>query len=297
MPLAQINLIPFDDNFTEAEKLIRQEGGRIVTNDLLQALDKLGQSLNIGRSQTGHHWFRRFASFWDTDMAFGYFDARILILSDLTAAFKLVESGTADLIHFGGHPNQVYQQGPIRTSFAAKGRCFGFNSGCWISKPRLFSFDDIRSVTEFCIKNREQMNPRNTDQFVINTLCSQSEFRVCNFADIFCDYSRDPWAGNFKRLYNIDGLMRIWDHGGLEHGRALPLLHWGGIKLHSAMPHRGLWNSYRFGSNNALRSLGDAMRSLPFCIKQSIRRNLFIRRFLSPKNAGLKNSNIHVGRN
>lgn len=287
MPKARINLIPFNENHQRVSALILKNDGRIHNSIHYAELDTLGNLLEVGRSTQSAHWFRRFSAFLDEDQAFAYFDARLLVLTDLTECFNLVSSNHVDFIHFGGNPNQVYQAGPIRQSFATAGRCFGFNSGCWISRGGLITIQDIRDAVNFGREHRSQMNPRNTDQFVLNLILSRSNLRVINSADIFSEFVRDPWARNFSKVYLKSDNWHSWMHGQHEHAKILPIVHWGGIKLNPCMPLRTLWLRYRHPNHSFFRITIDIVSRIPGYITKTLRTSFWIRKFINPRNAGL----------
>ena len=287
LPDAKIRVIPFDDQTDRLVELKSRFGFEFFVHESFDWLVELGRKLEIGRTPLGPNWFRRFAAFFGSAETFLYLDARTLVLSDIAAAFDAVESGVVDFIHLGGDPNQSFETGPVRRQLAASGRCFGFNSGLWISQRGLFSKEQMLDAVEFCSANREQMNPRNTDQFFLNTLCARSTARVVNLADLDGGFERDPWAFAHPRVFRKGGEVRVWAHGGVSHSKRLPLVHWAGIKLSPAMPLRRLWTEYRFEEDRPLLVKLEPLTALPARAIQSARRALSIRRFVSPRNAGL----------
>jgi hypothetical protein len=287
LPGAKVRLVPFDHQMGRLRALQSRFDFEIFEHESSGWLVEIGKKLEIGRTPYGPNWFKRFTAFFGPDDAFAYLDARTLVLSDLSVGFEALESGTVDLVHFGGDPNQSFETGPIRTQFSATGRCFGFNSGLWLSRRSLFSKEEMCRAAEFCVANRGQMNPRNTDQFFLNVLCALTTTRVANFADFEGRFTRDPWAFAHPGIFQKRGEYRVWAHGGMSHGRVLPLVHWAGIKLSPAMPLRRLWTEYRFEGSRPLHVKLEPLTALPARAIQSVRRAKLIRRFVSSKNAGL----------
>ena len=288
LPGAVLRVIPFDGRIGRISSFTGEYGFTIFEHESFSWLGEIGRRLELGRTPVGPNWFRRFAAFFGPEGTFFYVDARTLVLSDLSPGFESVNLGEVDLVHFGGDPNQVFENGPARTGFAAAGRCFGFNSGRWISRSGAFSREEMEAAADFCVANRSQMNPRNTDQFFLNVLCSRSTARVVNLADLDGRFERDPWAFAHGQVFDRDGDVRVWAHGAMSHGRTLPLVHWAGIGLSSSMPLRRLWNEYRHDGILPLRVRLEGFTSLPARIGNRARRSMFARRFISPRNAGLK---------
>lgn len=287
MPRAKVRLIPFDSQIEKLRKLMSEFNFEVFEHESFPWLVEIGAKLELGRTPLGPNWFKRFGAFFGPDEVFAYIDARTLVLSDLEVAFDAVGLGSVDFVHFGGDPNQVFENGQVRRKFAAVGRCFGLNSGRWVSRSGLFSEEAMLAAAEFCMANRVQMNPRNTDQFFLNVLCAQSTARVVNFADLAGDFERDPWAFAHPRAYTKNGEVRVWAHGAMSHGKRLPLVHWAGVKLSSAMPLRRLWTDYRYEGRRPLRVRMEVFTSLPSRAVEFARRSMLIRRFVSPRNAKL----------
>jgi hypothetical protein len=288
MPEANVRVIPFDERIDGLERLKCEMEFEFLEHESFDWLVEIGRRLEIGRTELGPNWFRRFAAFLGGKGPFLYLDARVLVLSDLLAGFDAVEAGSVDFIHFGGDANQSFGQGQVRARLSAAGRCFGLNSGMWISRAGLFSRQDMERAADFCEANREQMNPRNTDQFFLNVLCAHSNARVVNFADLESDFGRDPWAFSHRKVFRQGNDTRVWDHGGVSHCRRLPLVHWAGIRMSSSMPLRSLWTQYRYDGNRPLHVRLEPLTSLPARIVEAARRSMWVRRFVAPENAGLR---------
>lgn len=287
MPEASVHLIPFDTNIAQIERICDRYGVGIYNHAAFDELISIGKRLEIGKTKFGPNWFKRFAAFLGPEKTFAYIDARTLVLSDLSFAFASVDNNLADFVHFGGDVNQVFNSGMVRNSFSYAGRCFGFNSGRWISRGGLFNMEDMRVAADFCENHRDQMNPRNTDQFFLNVLCSLSNARIVAYADIDADSVREPWAFEHSKVYYKDGFLRAWNHGGMSHGKKLPLVHWAGLPFSKDMPLRKLWCKYRYVENSHHWLVHDCLQSLPARIVNKARRSFLIRSFLRPGNAGL----------
>jgi hypothetical protein len=287
MPEVNVFLIPFDENITQTERICGRYGACIYYHSAFDELASIGKRLEIGKTTFGPNWFKRFAAFLGPETTFAYIDARTLVLSDLSPAYASIDGNFADFVHFGGDVNQVFNDGEVRRSFAFSGRCFGFNSGRWISRRGLFTMEDFRAAADFCANHRDQMNPRNTDQFFLNVLCSMSKARVVSYADLDAESVREPWAFEHPAIYKKNREIRVWNHGGMSHGKKLPLVHWAGLPLSKAMPLRKLWCEYRYGGDSHHWLVHDCVQSLPQKLASQARRSMFVRKFFRPTNAGL----------
>jgi hypothetical protein len=57
------------------------------------------------------------------------------------------------------------------------------------------------------------------------------------------------WANQSGYVYENEGCYYLWNHGGLNHKKRLPLLHWAGISEGPTMPERSWFLQYRYGRN------------------------------------------------
>ena len=244
-PTLALYLIPFNDQSEQIIGLRRQFNFQIFEDDSFAALEELGQRYELGITSYGKHWFRRYAAFWGPLDQFAYFDARQLILGDLSDVFAAIDRLKLDLIHFDTAINQVYEPGPHRDEMVSDRRGVGFLSGAWFARRGVFSLSDLIALGDESLRIREQMNPRNTDQAFINYCCDKREIRMAHVADVFCDVCRNSWSRQPGSIYrDCEGQYRIWDHGGLDHRKRVVLLHWAGIRLSPVMPHRRLFLSF-----------------------------------------------------
>jgi hypothetical protein len=238
-------LIPFDENCEALLQFCREQAIEVY-DDLegFKRLEAIGAALELGHSAYGPYWFRRYAAFWGPLDKFIYLDARQLVLGTLEPFFDGLAQGL-DLVYYDVALNQVYEPGPVRTQFLLEGRARGFNSGRWASRKGLFSIEDFERYTQELLKVREQMNPRNTDQFFINYCCDQKQVKYAQVADLDGGLCQIGWAGQRGEPYqDRAGVWRLWDYGGLDHRKQLMLLNWAGYPLESWIPHFKLLEQY-----------------------------------------------------
>lgn len=256
------------------------------------ALDHIGEAMELGITGYGAHWFRRFAAFDGPFDRFLYLDSRVVVLDRLDPILAEIAPGTCDFLHFDSMINEVYRDGPIRRAFALAGFGHGFNSGMWASRRGLFTIDQMQSAALDLASVRDQMNPRNTDQFFLNYLCDANAIRTVHFADLHEDYTHACWAGDGGSVYrDAIGLWRRWKFGDPEHRRRIPFLHWAGFRLHPAMPHFHIFNRFQTPHHGPLRSVKAWLRGLPGRLVQFLRArrslNMFYHRLASAWHAVL----------
>lgn len=244
-PGLPVFLIPFNDNCQRVMELRFDYDFQIFEDPGFVELEALGARYELGFTPHGKYWFRRYAAFWGPLDQFAYFDARQLILNDLTAAFEVLEQTDLELIHFDTAINQVYQPGQHRELLVCQGRGTGFNSGRWFAKRGVFCLSDFTRLGDESLLIRDQLNPRNTDQAFINYCCDHQPVRTAHIADLLGDVCRSGWARQAGEIYqDHEGVYRLWDHGGLDHQKKLLLVHWAGIPLGAIMPRRKLFRTF-----------------------------------------------------
>ncbi|NNJ24392.1 hypothetical protein LzC2_04490 [Planctomycetes bacterium LzC2] len=273
LPLAWM---PFDDRCERVAALADDYAFTTYEDPAFERLEAIGRTLDLGLTAYGPRWFRRYAAFWGPFERFVYQDCRQLVLCDLTEFVGASEQYGFDLLHFDCAIDQVYEPGPVRREFLRRGRGRGFMSGQWASRRGLFDLETLERFAEECVAVREQMNPRNTDQFFLNYCCDagttvsdeandeaggERPIVTGHFAEVLGDLCRDAWVRQPGRVYRDQaGVARRWDHGGIDHGKRVPILHWAGLPLSPAMPEAELFYSYRNRRDGAGRRSIDALR-------------------------------------
>jgi len=240
-------LIPFDDHAVETRELVRHAGGTVLEMpEVFARLERIGASLELGHTNSGKFWFRRYAAFSGIYDSFLYLDARIVVLADLTFFTLAPQQYEMDLVYYDTAIEQVYNPGPIRQGFVRAGRGRGFLSGMWASRKGLFSLEQMEAAGRKLCEVRQEMNARNTDQFFINYLCDSNQVKTAHVAALGGGLTNSTWARNCPEVYrDAKGTWRIWDFGRLQHGRRLPFMHWAGIALGPSMPHFRLFQNFQ----------------------------------------------------
>jgi len=277
-PDLPLRLIPFDENSARCESLVREARGEVHRDEpAFGRLEDIGRRLEIGKTATGPHWFRRFVAFDGPFDAFAYLDCRLLVLADIAAFAAAARTYDVPLIHYDAVINQVYNEGPLRLDFCRQGFGHGFSSNIWASRKGLFSLERMVETAEELVAVRNQMNPRNTDQFFLNYLCDSQRQRVCHIADLDSRLAHCSWANDRGTPYEDDqGIWRKWDFGGLQHRRQMLFLHWAGIRLHPAMPHFSLYRRFRKPRRGPLVLLAESVAGLAGRLIYGVRSNRIV---------------------
>ena len=274
-PELPLCLIPFNDHSAGTRRIVQEAGGTVLElPETFERLEQIGAALELGHTATGRHWFRRYAAFEGHFEFFLYIDTRTVALSSLKPFALAPHPYNVDLVHYDVAMNQVYQPGPIRRHFVCSGRGHGFLSGMWAARRKLFSMEQMEIAGRELVAVRDQMNPRNTDQFFINYLCDSNGASTAHYADVAGDVAHSCWAKSCRNIYTDgNGDWRIWDFGGLEHQKRLLFMHWAGIQLAPSMPHYRLFKTFQKDRVFRLERIADAVRGLPGRCLYALRSN------------------------
>lgn len=244
-PDLPLYLIPFNDECDQLLRVANSFDFRVYTDPSFADLEEMGSRYELGFTPHGKYWFRRYAAFWGPLERFVYLDARQLVLGDFRPLLRTLAESELDLIHFDTAINQVYEPGLLRRRLLLDRRGQGFNSGRWLARRGAFSLDEMIALGNASLQERDQLNPRNTDQGFINYCCDHKPVRSVHIADWFDDVCRNAWARQPGSIYrDRNGVYRLWDHGGLDHQKRVLLVHWAGIGLGTLMPRRRLFLRY-----------------------------------------------------
>lgn len=243
-PSLRLILIPFNDDCRQIFQLQNKYNFDIYIDRSFDRLEAIGQAFELGHTPTGKYWFRRYAVFWGELDRFMYLDVRQVVLADLTPLITGLDEFDFELLHYDCAIDQVYQSGEFRQQLLRQGKGRGFLSGLWAARTGLFSIEEFELFAAAALKIRAQLNPRNTDQAFINYCCDLKPIRCGHFAEVLGDICENAWARKLGKIYEANGIYRLWDYGGLEHQKQVVLIHWAGYKLSPTMPHRNLFDRY-----------------------------------------------------
>lgn len=285
-PSLRLLLIPFNDHYDRLLRLQSRYHFEPWTDPAFAPLEAIGRAFELGHTPTGPYWFRRYAAFWGPLERFMYLDARQLVLADLTPTIAALDEYNFDFLHYDCAVDQVYAPGPLRQSLLHQGRGRGFNSGRWASRRGLFTLDEFENLAATALTQRDQLNPRNTDQAFINYCCDHQPVRYAHLAEVTGGIAHTAWARQPGAIYRQDGRYHLWDYGGQDHKKQLILLHWAGYRLDSRMPHRRLFDHYALAGRPRaekvrwhLRHAVDALWRQPFTwVRQNRQVNAFYHR-------------------
>ncbi|MER8842442.1 hypothetical protein NKH86_27705 [Mesorhizobium sp. M0913] len=243
-------------------------------------LEKIGQSMELGHTDYGPHWFRRYAAFWGPVEQFVYLDARQITLGNIEVFFDALNVGF-DIVYADAALNQVYEAGELRNEFLRAGGARGFISNAWASRRGVFDIEQLVTLSREVAINRRQLNARNTDQAFINYCCDAQRLKMARLADVMGDLCQSGWARNTGRIYRDgSGLARLWDHGGLDHRKKVLLVHWAGLPFELSGPKGNLLMKYtNLGKRQVAIQLLYEIRRKPIKMLRSRRtaNNLFNR--------------------
>lgn len=245
-PDLRLLLIPFNEQYDRLLQIRERYGFELYVDDTFDRLEAIGQAFELGHTPTGPHWFRRYAAFWGPLDRFMYLDVRQLVLGDLQPLILALDKYQFDFLHYDCAINQVYEPGAFRNTLLQQNRARGFLSGLWAAKKGLFSIDEFEQLCTDALAIREQLNPRNTDQAFINYCCDTQPIRSGHLAEVIGNICQNAWVRQPGSVYYEKGKYYLWDYGGQDHKKQVVLLHWAGFRLNALMPHKWLFNHYRF---------------------------------------------------
>ena len=273
-PTTSLFLIPFDDQCSETIKLSRQFAFEIYQSEEFSRMEEIGRSLELGHTAYGPHWFRRYAAFWGPLDEFAYFDARQIVFMNLDFMIIAPRIYGLDLVFADTAIDQVYEPGLMRNEFLRHGGGKGFISNSWASVKGLFTPEDFSKSAQDMAAWRGCFNARNTDQAFINYCCDSRTLRTARIADLSGDLVASGWARHSGHVY-LDSkyTYRLWDYGGLDHGKRVMAIHWAGMPFSILGPHgRVLYKYMRKSFGNVTRTF---WYSKFFYVLQKIRSNRF----------------------
>jgi hypothetical protein len=281
-PTLRLLLIPFNDQCDRLLKLQPSYCFEIYEEPTFERLEAIGQSLELGHTPTGPQWFRRFASFWGPCDRFMYLDTRQLVLADLEPIITALDHYDFELLYFDCAIDQVYEPGELRRHLLRQGRARGFLSGLWAARKGLFTIEHFEYYAVKAQQVRQQLNPRNTDQALLNYCCDIKRIRYGSVAAVIGGVCEFAWARQSGKIYYDNQHYYLWDHGGLSHKKQLILLHWAGHRLSPVMPHYTLFETYRNLRRNHRRRFFEIVRVflqfLSDSVIQTVRGNLLVNR-------------------
>ncbi|MFW6357597.1 MAG: Npun_R2821/Npun_R2822 family protein [Chroococcales cyanobacterium] len=244
-----IVLIPYDENYLAIAKLLAEDYGVKVYEDL-QFIERLSQNLyNI----FGNDFFARPNQFRKQACWFGEFDEFLYIDTDIVVFEKIIDNLNylknydficCDYQHSGGITNvftpKVIEEGVFRQEDLKD----IFNGGFWASKKDLISEQDLYDTFAECAAhpNYFDFSQKTSDQPIINYMILKRIHRRFN---IVRRPGKAPgsWAGSphFQRKGNI-----LVDP---KNNQPLQYLHWAGIKIEPGCPYWDIWKHYRYLGN------------------------------------------------
>jgi len=275
-PTLPLYWIPFNEESGRIKSLAEEFNFQTFTDHSFSELEALGQAFELGHTSYGKYWFRRYAAFWGPLDVFMYLDARQLVLADLNPILEIIEQEKVDFLYYDLAIGQVYEPGMLRQKFLVGKVGRGFNSGRWASKKNLFSKEELLALGYESLADRDQLNPRNTDQAFINyCMDAKPQLKTAHIAEFLGGYVHQAWAGQRGRIYQKDDAYYWWDYGGLEHKKKVILLHWAGYRWNGALPQEKLLNRYSSPSwKTRLERLVDGL-------KRKVKANYTLRKWMS----------------
>lgn len=229
--------IVFDERSDRVKALSSKYHFEIYEDPSFGELERIGHAINRGQVSHGHRWFRKFASFWGPLDEFFYVDGRTIILSDLSQIIDARINSGFDLLHYDVSMDQVYQKGPLRDKMIRQRNAKGFTATMYASYKGLFTLSELTAFGLQAEAVADQLDSWLGDQPFINYCC---DIKGARCGAIFWELPNVVtacWSRSNPGMHRIGDRYYRWDHGGLEHNRRIPLLHWAGIRLGPIMPY------------------------------------------------------------
>ncbi len=252
--------IPFDENSDRVKSLAAEYRFEIYEDPSFAELERIGYSINRGQVSYGHHWFRRFASFWGPLEEFLYIDGRTVVLCDVNEIIDARINSGFDLLHWDVSMDQVYFKGPFRDKMIRERGAHGFMSTLFVSRRGLFTLEEM---TQYAVQAQDvldQLDSRLGDQPWINFICDMKGVRVGALYYELENVVTACWSRSNPGMYRIKDRYYRWDHGKLEHNRRIPLMHWAGIRLGPIMPYARFHLGFRLRREPALTRISRRLK-------------------------------------
>lgn len=241
-----ITLIPFDDNSDAIAKLLREQYGVKLYEDLdfmNRLARKLYEIFGEGFFNTPNKLRKQACWFGEFD-EFLYIDTDVVVFDKIVDNLKYLQEYDFlcyDYQHVGGIKNvftpKIFTDGVLKE----KDIQGIFNSGWWASKNNLFSEQDLYDIFKECNAHPEyfDFSQKTTDQPILNYIILTHVPRHFNIVHR-PEQVPGSWAGSpqFKRRGDI-----LFDP---NCDRALQYLHWAGIRIEPGCPYWDIWKHYRY---------------------------------------------------
>ncbi|NER27354.1 MAG: methionine synthase [Symploca sp. SIO1C4] len=241
-----IVLIPYDDNYLEIAKLLKESYSVQVYEDL-EFIDRLSKQLY---QIFGEGFFARPNQFRKQACWFGPFDEFIYIDTDIVVFDKIAKTMDYfkdndficyDYQHKGGITNVFSSQVIAENVFSQEELQDMFNGGFWGSKKGLISEEILYDTFAECAAHPEyfDFSQKTSDQPIINYMILK---RIPNRFNIVRRVGGAPgsWAGS--KHFQRQGEQIIDPNV----NQPLEYLHWAGIRIQPGCAYWDIWKRYRY---------------------------------------------------
>ncbi|NEO98872.1 MAG: methionine synthase [Symploca sp. SIO2E9] len=241
-----IVLIPYDDNYQEIAKILKESYGVQVYEDL-EFIDRLSKQLY---QIFGEGFFARPNQFRKQACWFGPFDEFIYIDTDIVVFDKI--ANTIDYLkdndficydyqHKGGITNVFSSKVIEENVFSQEELQDMFNGGFWGSKKGLISEQILYDSFTECATHPEyfDFSQKTSDQPIINYMILKripSRFNIVRRAG----GAPGSWAGS--KHFQRQGEQIIDPNV----NQPLEYLHWAGIRIQPGCAYWDIWKRYRY---------------------------------------------------
>lgn len=245
-PDTPIVLIPYDENYHNIAKLLREDYGVQVYEDL-EFIERLSQRL---RQTFGSKFFARPNQFRKQACWFGPFEEFLYIDTDIVVFEKIADNLNylaeydficCDYQHRGGISNVFSPTVLEKKVFTETELQDIFNGGFWGSKKNLISEQELYEIFAESAQHPEyfDFSQKTSDQPIINYMLLK---RISKRFNIVRRPGGGPgnWAGS-TRFQQQD--YRLFDP---EVNQPLQYLHWAGIRIEPGCPYWEIWEHYRY---------------------------------------------------
>jgi hypothetical protein len=140
-------IIPFDDCLERVRTIAKRHDAVIVAPPHLQDLQAIG-GLFYPTNPVAQRMFGKLSAFFVGVDEVLYSDADVVFLRPVEAIFDAFEASGMDLLYADSNINTVYAEASFQRRMMQDYGAQGINSGFWIARGDLFSFEDFRALAD-----------------------------------------------------------------------------------------------------------------------------------------------------
>ena len=173
---------------------------------------------------------------------FLYLDSDLVVLGGLDELFEGFRSLPCDLMYTDTDPAQVYRTPEFREKMISRHRSKAFNSGAFLSRNNLFTFEVLEQLAWEAARHREHFAPTG-DQPFLNYAVDVGGLETRQLQEVVPDLA-PTWAGQ-PRIERRAGGYVVPGRREKDPPKRMPFMHWAGFPLHRPIPHLDIFLSFR----------------------------------------------------